>query len=264
MNAFIAAHSARRVAVELNKFLDLVELLNIVLDTFQCLCTIEIAVVDETESLLQRANDVLLETAAGKADDVRTNHLESPPDHVAQHERRKVLTDLAHTADHCVASHAAELVSPRASADNRPVTEMNVARQLDRVGADHMVAKHDTMRRMAIGHEEDIVAENRLLSVRSSQVNRRKLTNDRAVPNLDIGDTPVLVLKILRLHSNAGIRKNLALLANRCVAADDGALLHNRACADLDIRADAGIRADFDALTELGVLVDDCGRMNDH
>ncbi len=85
-----------------------------------------------------------------------------------------------------------------------------------------------------------------------------------AVSDFNVGNAPVLVFQVLRLHSNAGIREYLAILANRGVAADDSTLLHDGARTDLDIRADIGVGANLDTFPELGVLVDDCGRVNDH
>ena len=120
-----------------------------------------------------------------------------------------------------------------------------------------MVADHDAMGRMAVRHEEDVVAENRLLAVGRAEMDRRELADHGAVPDLDVADAALLVLEVLRLHADAGVRKDLAVLADGRVAVDDGALLDDRARAELHVGADAGVGADHDVLAELRAGVHD-------
>ena len=92
----------------------------------------------------------------------------------------------------------------------------------------------------------------------------RKLADDRAIADLDIGHRSVPILQVLRLHADAGIGENLTARSDRRVSVDDRALFDNGPVADDDIFADMGIGADLDVCTEPGAIFHNCSLLNLH
>ena len=206
--------------------------------------------------LLERLYHVLGEATPHEPDDVRPDHLHAALDHVAEHVRRHVLPDLAHSADHGMPADRAELVRRGAAADDHPVLQMHVAGKLHGVRADDVVAQNDPVRSVAVAHEEAVRADHRLLAVRSPEVDCREFAYDRPVADLDVACGALLVLEVLGLHADAGVREDLALLADRGVAVDDGPLADRRAVADAHRAADMGVRAYLDVRAERRAVFD--------
>ena len=82
-------------------------------------------------------------------------------------------------------SHVAKLMRCGASADNRPIIEMHIARQLDGIGAYDMIAENATMGGVAIRHEKTIRTYYRFFAVFGAKMNRGKFAYDSAVSDLD-------------------------------------------------------------------------------
>src|SRR5574344_790124 len=255
-------HAALGVAVERDEILDLVDLLDVVLDAVEGLRAVETLAVDEAVGFLERLDGVLGEAAARQSDDVDADDFDAAVDHVAEHVGRKVLADLCRGADHRVSSDGAELMRAGHAADDYPVLEMDVARELNGIGADAVVAENDAVCRMAVAHEKAVVADDRLLAVRGAEVYGRKLADDGAVADFDVADGSVPVLEVLGLHADESIGVDLALRADRGVPVDDGSLADEGSVADLDVLADVRVGADFDVRAELRAVFDDCGGMD--
>ena len=117
-----------------------------------------------------------------------------------------------------------------------------------------MVAENDAVRRVAVGHEKAVRPEDGLLAVRSAEVNGGEFANHRAVADLDVADAPLLVLQILRLHADKGVREDLALLPYRRVTVDNRALPDPRAVADFHIAPYVRIGVYLDILAERGAV----------
>ena len=141
---------------------------------------------------------------------------------------------------------------------------MHVAGELHGVGADHVVAEYHAVRRMAVAHEEAVGPDYGLLSVGRPEMHRRELADHRAIADLDVARGALLVLEVLRLHSDAGVREYLAHRADRGVSVDDRALADNRSVAYLHVAPDVRVGSNLDVRAELRAVFDyRCG-MNLH
>ena len=93
-------------------------------------------------------------------------------------------------------------------------------------------------------------------------MHRCKLAYHGAVAYLDIRHRSFLVLEILGLHSDQGIREYLALLTDSGMSIDYGTLSNSRTRAELDISPDGRVRTDLDALAQLSSLIHHRGGMH--
>ena len=201
------------------------------------------------------------ESAPRETHHVRADHAHRAIRHVAQHERRRILADLRHAADHGMAADRAELVRRCATADDRPILDMHIARKLHGIRADHMVAENHAVRGMAVRHEEAVRTDDGLLAVLRAKVHRGEFADDRTVADLHVRDGALLILEILRLHPDKGIGKDLTVRTDGRVPVKDRTLSDGRAFADLHVRSDGDVRPNLHAFTELCILVHHCGGM---
>src|SRR5689334_4459345 len=145
--------------------------------------------------------------------------------------------------------------------NNCAILDRHVPRQLHHVGQDDVVADVAIVTEMYVRHQQTVLAHARLERLRSSAIDSRVLTNDRAFANLNrrllTGE-----LQILRKTAEDGADPDLHVVAEGHVALKCRARRNHAPVADDTVLANYSERSDLDVGSQLRLRRDDRGRVD--
>jgi hypothetical protein len=124
-----------------------------------------------------------------------------------------------------------------------------------------MIAEDASVRSMTVRHEKAVGTDDGLFTILGPEMYGGEFADHGAVSNLDVRNGTFLILQVLRLHANKGIRKYLTVLTDCGVTIHDGALTNGGSGAELHVSPNCRVRSNLDAITKLGVLIHHRGGM---
>ncbi len=179
-------------------------------------------------------------------------------------EGRQILQQNASHRGEAVGADAHELMHAGETAEDGPVADMDVARQLRVVGEDGLVADLAVVRQMDIGHDPVVITEAGYPGVlRRAAVEGAELADGVAIADFEAGRLAGVFL-VLRLFADGTELENAVVAADPGMAADHHMGTDDGAVADLDMLADERIRTDGDVVAKPRRGMDDGGRMDAH
>ena len=123
-----------------------------------------------------------------------------------------------------------------------------------------MVAYHDIVSHMAVGHDQAVAANDSLALRSSATVDGGKFTN-RCVVADDGYCLLTLEFQVLWDVAHNGARVDVTILADASTRADDCIAVDDGAVANLHIGVDGDKRSYFDSIANLGVGMNRCQRL---
>ena len=123
------------------------------------------------------------------------------------------------------------LMDRRQASDTGPVFDHHVAGHVDCVRENDVVPDFAIMRHVRIRHDQAVTPDDRLARGPRSTIECGVLTHHRAVPHEQMGGF-TFVLEILRITSDDGALRDLALLAQRRIPLHKYMWPKHRASAD--------------------------------
>src|SRR5450830_10021 len=176
---------------------------------------------------------------------------------VEQHEGRHVLRQAGAHADKGVGADLAELVHVGVAAHDDPVADLHVPGHLGIVREDCVAAHHAVVRQVDVGRNPVVVAQLRhALVLHRAQVEGAEFAHRVAVAHFQAGRLAVPLL-VLRWRADRRELEELVVAADGRMAFDDDVRADPGTVADDDVRTHDRVRADLDALAQLGFGVDD-------
>jgi hypothetical protein len=165
---------------------------------------------------------------------------------------RNVTADPGVHAKKGMRANPAKLMGAGKSCTYHPVTHMNMTGERRVIRHDGFVANYAVMRDMTVGHDQVVVAQNRLAGVLyRSTADRTKLAN--RVPITDCETCRLVgVLLVLWIITDGGKLIDMIIFAYFRRAVDDDVTVNPRTAANFDMIADYGVRAD------LNIVGDSC------
>ena len=106
---------------------------------------------------------------------------------VGNHEGWDILDNLRTTTGDRVAADAAELVHRRQPSEDRMIPHLHMPSQRPVVREDHATADDAVMRDVAVSEKIPTIADARVAARLSAAIDRHKLAEAIAVPNLQVG-----------------------------------------------------------------------------
>ena len=115
---------------------------------------------------------------------------------------------------------------------------------------------------MAVGHDEVVVADDRLAAVLGGAVDGGEFPYDVVVAYLKVALVAFLVFQVLGLLSDGRHGEEGVAFPDGGEAVYHDVALEDAAGADLDVLADDAVRSYFNVLGDLRARADDCGWMD--
>jgi hypothetical protein len=154
-----------------------------------------------------------------------------------------------------------KLVHSAHAANDRPVANGHMTRNLGVIAGNAIVANETIMGKMAIGHDEAVLTDHRLVTILGAPVHGHELPYGSPIPNEYIRVFS-LELQVLRNRGDHSTRKNAAVppdprpFHDRNIRTDPGSF------PDLYVLVDHSERVNLDIGSQFGVGMNVCMGMN--
>ena len=172
-----------------------------------------------------------------------------------------VLVHARAATDECVRTDAHELVDRHEPADDGPVVDGDVSGHLDRIRDDDVVADDAIVRDVHVRHEKASRPDGRLPGGGAASIDRAILADDRTAPDFHPGFL-ALVLQVLGVVADDGAVADFHALTDARVALDDGVRGKRAALAYGDTRSDDAVGPDGNVGAKVGGRIDQRRAMN--